>query len=136
MSRFSLGKKFLISVMFLSLVMSSAGCVYVAVGGLGVLGGYVVSPDTVEGVISIKDYDEVWDAVIETVSVMGIIEDKSEAGGVVNAKINGAKVTVKVIRMTSSATKLSIKARKALLPKVRIAQKIYVKVVNYLDNGG
>ncbi len=117
-------------------MMSSGGCVYVVVGSLGILGGYVVSPDTVEGMISLKEYDEVWDAAVETVSVMGIIDEQSDAGGVIVAKIHGARITVKVIRMTATATKLSVKARKTLLPRIKLAQDIYVKIVGYLDGGG
>ena len=41
--------KKLLLVLFLSFTLCTSGCVYLVVGGIGALGGYVVSPDTVEG---------------------------------------------------------------------------------------
>ncbi len=37
-------------MVLLAAILSSGGCIYLVVGGIGALGGYVVSPDTVEGV--------------------------------------------------------------------------------------
>ena len=121
--------------MFSCLMTFSVGCAYVIVGGLGAVGGYVASPDTVEGIISIKQYEEVWNATVEMVSVMGIINERSDAGGVIDAKINGARVKIKVMRITSTSTKISVKARKTFLPRIKLAQNIYIKIVNYLDDG-
>ena len=44
-------KKLLTNTLLVTLVSLGSGCVYVIVGSLGALGGYVVSPDTVEGLI-------------------------------------------------------------------------------------
>ena len=130
-----LRKRILANCVVLPLVFSFflSGCIYIVVGSLGALGGYVISPDTVEGIIDNNTYDEVWDAVIEIVSNLGLIDDKNNSAGIVIAKVRGAKVNITTVRLSDSAVKLTIKARKAFLPRISIAQDIYVKVANYLE---
>ena len=72
-------KKFLAVLLLIGLTFSASSCVYLVVGGVGALGGYVVSPDTVEGLLGEREQEEVWDAAEEVVSVMGIISEKQEA---------------------------------------------------------
>jgi hypothetical protein len=125
-------KKFLVGVVSLSLAFSLTGCVYLVIGGFGALGGYMISPDTVEGILTDKEQDEVWDAAIDVVSIMGIITERSEPGGVIVAKIQNANVRVTIFQMSKSTVRLTVKARKNFFPKSRIAQEVYVKIVNGL----
>jgi len=137
MLEFSFHKKIKMGVLLVVLVLTftASGCIYVVVGGIGALGGYVASPDTVEGIISSTDFDSVWDAAIEIVSIMGVIEERNESGGVIIAKIQGAKVTIMTFNLSSSSIKLSVKARKAMLPKIKLSQDIYVKIASYIEDG-
>ena len=48
--------------------------------GLGAVGGYVVSPDTVEGITENEEMI-VWDSAIEVVTIMGLIKEQHEDGG-------------------------------------------------------
>ena len=52
---------FLISILLLLGIASFQGCIYLVIGSIGAVGGYVVSPDTVEGTIE-RDFEEVWQA--------------------------------------------------------------------------
>lgn len=108
------------------------GCIYLAIGGVGALGGYIVSPDTVEGLAE-SDTGQVWDTAVEVVSIMGLVESKNEAGGVLKARISGAGVTVVIMKMSSSAVKLSVKARKHYLPKISLAQDVFVKIMSRVN---
>ena len=108
------------------------GCVYLAIGGVGALGGYIVSPDTVEGLAE-SGTGQVWDTAVEVVSIMGLVESKNEAGGVIKARISGASVTVMVLEMSSSSVKLSVKARKHYLPKISLAQDVFVKIMSRVN---
>jgi len=107
------------------------GCVYVVVGSIGAVGGYIVSPDTVEGIAENNEV-EVWDTALEVASSMGIITDEIEEGGVITAKIKGAKVTITITALNQSTVKVTIKARKAYLPKISIAQDVFVKIMGSL----
>ena len=108
------------------------GCIYLVVGGIGALGGYVVSPDTVEGMTE-NEKDLVWDAAIEILSIIGLIEEENEEGGVIFASVHNAKVTVTIASLNSNTTKLTVKARKAYLPRISIAQEIFVKIMSRLS---
>ncbi|VAX38081.1 hypothetical protein MNBD_UNCLBAC01-1347 [hydrothermal vent metagenome] len=112
-------------------LLFSPGCIYLLVGGIGVLGGYVVSPDTVEGLTE-KDPMDIWSSAIEIVSIMGVILEENEEGGLIRAKVNGAQVTVNIMPISSTMAKISVKARKHHFPRVSVAQDIYVKIMEHL----
>ncbi len=114
------------------LAVCLSGCVYLAIGGVGALGGYIASPDTVEGLAE-SGTDQVWDTAVEVVSIMGLIESKNETGGVIKARINGAGVTVIIVEMSSSSVKLGVKARKNYLPKISLAQDVFVKIMSRVN---
>lgn len=115
------------------LLLFSSGCVYLVVGGVGALGGYVVSPDTVEGVLDNKAQGDVWQAAVDIIGVMGIIEESNEPGGIILAKIQGTKVTITIMEISPDTVKLSVKARKAFLPNIRLSQDIYSKIVQKVN---
>ena len=127
----NLRQKFIVFFTMCSLMFHS-GCIYLVVGGIGAVGGYIVSPDTVEGITE-NDLAYVWDAAIETLSIMGLIEEQSEEGGMILASISGAKITLTVIALSPSTTKLTIKARKAYLPRISLAQDVFVKIMNRVE---
>ena len=122
-------KNLFISALLLSAVLAFPGCIYVVVGSVGALGGYIASPDTVEGMTE-ADITDVWDEAVDVASIMGLVEGKNEQGGVLTAQINGAKVTVLIVRMSSSSVKLSVKARKHHFPKISLAQDVFVKIMS------
>lgn len=126
-------KKFLTGLLLVGLSFSFSSCVYLVIGGVGAIGGYVASPDTFEGVLMDKEQSEVWQAASDVISIMGIISERSEPGGIFVAKIQNTKVTVTIFQMSKSTVRLTVKARKAFFPKIRLAQEVYVKIVNELN---
>ena len=114
------------------MLVFNSGCVYLVVGGIGAVGGYVVSPDTVEGITS-NDYDHVWDTAIETISVMGLIDESEEAAGMILASVHGAKITITTVALSDSTTKVTVKARKAFLPRISLAQDVFVKIMSRIE---
>ena len=119
-------------LLILPILFNLSGCVYLVVGGIGALGGYIVSPDTVEGMTE-TDSLQVWDAAIDVVSIVGVITDKQKDAGLLKAKVGRTNVTIHVVPITSSATKVSVKARKTFLPKISLAQEIYVKIMSQVS---
>jgi hypothetical protein len=114
----------------LLLTAALSGCVYLVIGGFAALGGYVVSPDTVEGILTGHNKQEVWEASIEVLSVMGIVVQEDETEGLLVAKTQGTRVRVTVAEVSKSTSKITIKARKAFFPRIRVAQDVYIKIVN------
>ena len=106
-----------------------SGCIYLVVGSVGALGGYIVSPDTVEGVTE-AETGVVWDTAVEVVSIMGLVETQNESGGLIKAKIHNTFVTIMITAAGTSSVKLSVKARKHYLPKISMAQDVFVKIMS------
>ena len=126
-------KNSMIRILLIPIILLALnGCIYLVVGGIGAVGGYIVSPDTVEGLTE-NDKETVWDGTIDIVSIMGTIQEQSENGGILIAKISGAVVTVTITTLNDSTVGLSVKARKAYLPKISIAQDVFVKIMSHLN---
>jgi len=115
-----------------SVLMFSSGCVYLIVGGIGAVGGYVVSPDTVEGLTE-SDEITVWDKAVEISSIMGIVLEQNEDAGTIVAKISKARVNITIVSLNDTTVKVTVKARRAFLPKISIAQDVFVKIMSGLD---
>ena len=124
-------KKLVVLFATCTLIFNS-GCVYLVVGGIGAVGGYIVSPDTVEGITN-NDVALVWDTAIETSSIMGLISESEEASGIILASIHGAKITITIVPLSVSTTKVTVKARKAFLPRISLAQDIFVKIMSRVE---
>ena len=119
-------------VLLIPLLCSLSGCIYLVVGGIGAVGGYIVSPDTVEGITD-NDASEVWDTAVETISIMGLIDEKNEAGGMILASVHGARITITVTSLSQTTTKVRVKARKAYLPRISLAQDVFVKIMSRVN---
>ncbi len=105
--------------------------VLVAVGA-GAVGGYAVSRDTFEG-ISAKGQDEIWEASNSVLGIMGEVKNNDRKSGSIIAVVNGVNVTVNVIPISLTATKLRVKARKSIFPRIAIAQDVYAKIMHQLE---
>ena len=128
----SLVKKALMLVLLVPLLFTMTGCIYLVVGGIGAVGGYIVSPDTVEGLTE-NDTELVWETAVEVISIMGLIEEENEAGGMILARISGAKITVTITTLSASTTRVTVKARKAYLPRISLAQDVFVKIMSRVN---
>ena len=126
-------KRFVSTLLLLSLMsFSLSGCIYLVVGGIGALGGYVVSPDTVEGITE-NEYETVWDSALEVLSIMGVIQEQSHEGGVIITDVMKTTITVNLIPLTDSTLKIKVKARKLHLPRIATAQDVFVKIMSNVN---
>ena len=119
-------------IVLIPILFNLSGCVYLVVGGIGALGGYIVSPDTIEGITE-NDALTVWDSAVEVISIMGLIQEQHEEAGTIIAKINRTQVTVTISSINETTTKVSVKARKAYMPRISTAQDVYVKIMSYVN---
>ncbi len=106
-----------------------SGCVYLVIGSLGVVGGYVVSPDTVEGTTD-HDFESAWNAASEVCNIMGRVYKENDKEGNLEALINGSRVTIKILEL--SRDRIRVKARRSFFPSISTAQDVYVKIINQL----
>ena len=113
-------------------VFSSSGCIVLFASGLGAVGGYAVSPDTVEGVVD-RTYIETWDAAVEVARIMGAVESQDEELGEISALIHGARVHINIYQFSADTVQVRVKARKTFFPRISIAQEVFIKIMKYLD---
>ena len=125
-------RKFVLITFLLLTCLPFSGCFYLVLGGVAAAGGYAVSQDTIQGETQ-KDFEEVWDAAAEIISIMGNITSQSEALGKISAIVNSSKVTVQVLQLTPSTVRLKVKARKNIFPNIANAQNIFVKIMNRVN---
>lgn len=121
------------AVAALSLLFFS-GCVAapIVLIGAGAFGGYAISRDTFEGNTS-KSQDELWDSANKILGIMGSIDSNDRKRGELDGHVSGATVWITVVPVNASTTKLRIKARKNLLPAIGVAQDVYAKIINHLE---
>jgi len=127
-----LRNKILMLVLAIVLPVSFSGCGIVVIAGLGALGGYVISPDTVEGVTGYGE-QEIYEAASDVLSIMGTVSEKSKMDGRILAVVSGAKVTLTMIPSSKNSTTLRVKARKGWFPKMAVAQDVYMKIIRRLQ---
>jgi hypothetical protein len=114
------------------LCLFSSGCIFFVIGGVGAVGGYAISRDTFEGVSS-KGQEELLAAAHKVLAIMGTITDERPRDGEIVGTIYGNHVTVDVIQINLTTSKLRVKARKDFLPSVGVAQEVYTKIMNLLE---
>lgn len=115
-----------------AMILLSSGCGVVVIAGLGALGGYVISPDTVEGILGYSE-GELYASTEDVLSIMGTVTEQTKSLGHVQANLSGIRVTVDVLPTSKSTTKLRVKARKWIFPKMAVAQDVYIKIVRKLQ---
>jgi len=102
------------------------------IGGAGAVGGYAVTRDTFEGVSS-KGQEELLTAAHKVLTIMGTITEENLKDGQIKARVNGNRVTVQVIQINLTTSKLRVKARNALFPRIGVAQEVYTKIMNLME---
>ncbi|MEI8350201.1 MAG: DUF3568 family protein [Candidatus Omnitrophota bacterium] len=108
------------------------GCIPVLIG-TGVVAGYTLSNDTASGEIK-TEYRVLWDVVLDKMQSMNAeIINTNESKGIVKAKLADHDLTIKIDTINSQLQKLTISARKYMLPKPQFAQKIFLQIVKELE---
>jgi len=110
----------------LAAMLGVAGCPVVLVGA-GAVGGYAVSRDRVDLTLE-RPYDQVWSACLEETKRMGLLRNVDEKVGRIEAVNQGAHLVVTLQRLTETTVKVTVRARKALLPKVELAQQLAARI--------
>lgn len=111
--------------------LSLSGCIFVVGAAVGAAGGYVISKDTIQGETD-KGIAQIWQATIDVAQTMGIIKIKDVEGNKIEAEINGAHVRVIILSITPATRRLKVTCRKNLLPDLKLAEKVFVNIMQRL----
>jgi len=89
----------------------------------GVVVGYAVSRDSVLLDLD-QPWDRVWGAAQQEVSEQGRVKRENPKRGRLDARVEEADVVIVLKQLTPSTVRVVVRARKNLLPKVDVAQKV------------
>jgi len=123
-------KKLFPLFLILALIFNALGCAPLIVGAaVGALGGYVASRDTVQGETD-KPYESLWRAAVEVTRIRGTIKSENSSSGSIEGLIGSTRIWIKLVRLTRSATRLKVSARKYHIPDLNMAEDMYVKIMD------
>ncbi|HOX54543.1 MAG TPA: DUF3568 family protein [Candidatus Omnitrophota bacterium] len=109
------------------------GCAAFVVGGaVGLLGGYAISRDTIQGETE-KGYDSLWNAASTVLNSMGASEIDDSNRGIVRARIGKSKVYITMEQLTPHSVRLRVKCRKNVMPDLTLSQKLYVRIIEQAE---
>ena len=110
------------------LLLTGTGCPLILIGA-GVAGGYAIGKDSATATLE-RGFDAVWSVIRQEVEKMATITTENKALGTMEARTpDDTKVWVTLERPTNTSVSLTIKARKNLMPRVKVAQDIMEKVL-------
>ena len=107
-----------------------SGCIYIVAGTVGALGGYAVSKDTMEGITE-KSFSSVWNGSLKVLNVFGNVVSEDKKMGIIEADIDSSSAKVTIEELATNTVRLRVSSRKLLLPNIKLAQKIYVKIIEH-----
>ena len=122
--------KFIFFTMMLVCCLLFSGCIYIAAGTVGAVGGYAVSNDTMEGITE-RTLSKTWSTSLQVLSILGSVTVEDKKKGVIEAKIDSSSAKVELEEISSEVIRLRVSARKYLLPNIKLAQKIYTKIIEH-----
>ena len=108
-----------------------SGCAVFLLGA-GAAGGYALGKDSVQNSYDLsKDY--VFRQSLTVANQMGFVTLEDQQHGRINLNIEGTTVSITVMPLTKKTVELKVKARKAVLPKIDVAQQVYNKIAERLQ---
>lgn len=117
--------------------LKAAGIQGLGIYGVSVLTGVAALPVAAVFTFAGKDYsraeyDVSWEKTYETsLSVLkesGTVKKENKTIGIINAEVRGAKVTLKLKKVTEKKTEITISARKYMLPQPEAAAGIIYSI--------
>ncbi|MFA5411400.1 MAG: hypothetical protein WC321_06055 [Candidatus Omnitrophota bacterium] len=122
-------KKSLFTLLIVSSLFVSFGCVPLIIGGAaGALGAKALSKDTIQGETDIS-YDSLWNAALRVSRIRGVIKQEDGLRGDIELQVGASKAYIRLIRLTHVTTRIRISARKYHLPDIELAQDLFVKIM-------
>ena len=113
------------------LAVCLSGCAALLVGA-GAAGGYAVSRDSIKNTFD-HSVSRLYQVSREVIGDLGFVTMEDERRGLIQATVQGVTVTVTVTPTSEHKTALEVKARnKLLMPKIKMAQDVYNRILDHL----
>ena len=105
------------------------GCAPIIIGAaVGAVGGYAISRDTIQGT-SEKPFDSLWQSTQTVAKIRGTVVEINEQAGYTRLNVESSRVDINLARLTTQTTRVKVTARKNGFPNLKLAQDLYVKIM-------
>lgn len=130
-----------LSALILAEPLKAAGIQGLSVYGASALTGVAALPVAAAFTLAGKDYEQAeysasWDKAYEAglaaLKESGRIMGEDRASGVISAEVGGARVALKVRRLSGQKTQITVSARKYMLPRPEVASGIMYRISDKL----
>lgn len=117
--------------------MKQAGIRGAEIYGVTALAGVAVLPAAAAFTLLGKDsaeksftvsFDRVYDESLKIIQRIGQVKKEDKAGGIIQATVKGADVTVRCNKLARGETRITVSARKYLLPKPEVAGGVLYQI--------
>ncbi|MFA4992534.1 MAG: hypothetical protein WC571_01035 [Candidatus Omnitrophota bacterium] len=117
--------------------LKSAGIEGLKVYGVSMLAGVAALPVMAAFTFTAKDYaqevfnveaERAYDTGLEAIQASGRVISENRAGGIISAEVNGARVTLRLKKLSKESTQVNISARKLGFPKPEIASGVMYRL--------
>ena len=101
----------------------------------GAAAGYAISRDSMVFMLE-KPWMEIWQASLDEVKAQGLLKQEDVRRGRISALVQDADVSITLKQLTPSTVRVTVRARKNLLPKIDIAQALALAISKRVERGG
>jgi len=121
-------KKAAFLFVLLATAVNLTGCWFIVGGAAGAAGAYVMGQDYLEGNTD-RPYESLWNAAMTVARIRGRIQQEDITGGYIEVAVDSTLVKIRLTRVSQATTKVKVAARKHHLPNLKIAQEIFIKIM-------
>ncbi len=121
----------LFPAVLLALGLASSGCAPVLIAA-GAVAGYAVSRDSVTLDVE-HPWEKVWSASLEETKLLGHLKREDPKRGRLDVGVEGADVVLTLKQLTPHTVRVVVRARRMLLPKPEIAQRLALGITRRLE---
>ena len=122
---------FLIAVAALALALGASGCAALWVAG-GTAAGYALTRDSMAFTVEDRSFSRVWEAAARETRRQGTVKAEDPGKGRLDARIEGADVVVTLEQLTVTTVRVTVRARKNLLPRRSVAEQLGLAILREL----
>jgi hypothetical protein len=126
-------RKILAAALSAGILTGLTGCAPMLIA-TGAAAGYAISRDSMVMTLN-NPWMHVWQAALEEAKSQGLIKWENMRAGKIAALVQDVDVAITLKQLTPSTIRVTVRARKHLLPKVDIAQQVGLGISRRLDQG-
>lgn len=115
----------------LALAFGASGCAALWVAG-GAAAGYALTRDSMAFSVEDRAFRRVWEAAAREARRRGTVKAEDPGKGRLDARIEGADVVVTLEQLTVTTVRVTVRARKNLLPRRGVAEQLGLAILREL----